>query len=164
MPNNRYAFSRRHSQTHGRQRGAILVVSLLILLVLTLIGISSLDGSVMEEKMASNSQTATATFQKAESSIQEAYAIASRNPGGAVESARRGASPVNHDDSANGITSTSQLLYPGGNIQLFNNSAPNGDGAGFVARPLSIVGEANTGDIRNKNTQSYRVFPLMQIP
>jgi len=57
----------------SRQRGVVLVVSLLILLVLTLLGISSLDSSVMEEKMASNSQTMTDTFQTAESAIKATY-------------------------------------------------------------------------------------------
>lgn len=59
--------------SYSRQRGVVLVVSLLILLVLTLLGISSLDSSVMEEKMASNSQTMTDTFQTAESAIKATY-------------------------------------------------------------------------------------------
>jgi hypothetical protein len=146
------------------QNGAVLVISLLILLVLTLIGVSSLEGSAMEEKMASNSQTATNTFQKAESSIQEAFTLASRNPAGAVKIAGTNPPPVDHSDVALGINSETQLVLPPGKIQLYNNSAPNGDGAGFVARKLEIIGEANIGDIGNTNTQGYRVFPLMQIP
>jgi len=143
------------------QHGAVLVVSLLILLVLTIIGVSSLDSSVMQEKMSSNSQTATSTFQKAETAIREAFFEESPKPAKAISKARAGASPVTR--TAGGITSTSQLLLPGGNTQLYNNSAPNGDGAGFVARKLEIVGKANVGSISNTNTQGYSVFPLMQI-
>ncbi len=141
----------------NQQHGAVLIISLLILLVLTLIGVSSMNGSVMEEKMASNSQTATATFQKAESSIQQAFVTAQLNPPGAVADAIANVAAV--DRSSNGITSSSQLNNPPGSTvtPLVNSSAGL-----FVARRIEIIGRANIGDISNTNIRGYRVFPLMQ--
>ncbi|NOX76103.1 MAG: pilus assembly protein PilX, partial [Gammaproteobacteria bacterium] len=57
----------------GTQRGAVLIISLLILLVLTVIGINSMDGSIMEQKMATNSRDSAATFQEAESAIRNTF-------------------------------------------------------------------------------------------
>lgn len=60
-------------QSRHKQQGAVLFISLMILLVLTMIGVSSLNGSLMEEKMAANAQTSTTIFQEAESAIKTAY-------------------------------------------------------------------------------------------
>lgn len=55
-----------------RQNGAVLVVSLLILLIMTVIGVSGMRSSTMEEKMASNSRDRNVGFQSAEIAIREA--------------------------------------------------------------------------------------------
>lgn len=54
------------------QRGAVLIVSLLILLILTVIGVSSMQSSTLEEKMASNSRDRNVGFQSAEATMREA--------------------------------------------------------------------------------------------
>jgi len=55
-----------------RQQGAVLIVSLIMLLVVTLIAVSSMQGTVMEEKMAGNTRDRNLAFQTAESSLREA--------------------------------------------------------------------------------------------
>lgn len=55
-----------------RQHGAVLVVSLVILLVLTLLGISSMQGSGLQEKMAGNLHDMNIAFQRAEGALREA--------------------------------------------------------------------------------------------
>ena len=52
-----------------RQSGAVLVISLVILLVITLIGVAGMNSSVMQERMAANAQNANRAFQAAESSV-----------------------------------------------------------------------------------------------
>jgi Tfp pilus assembly protein PilX len=56
-----------------RQNGSALIISLLILLVLTIIGVTALNSSVMEEKMASNFQTGHIAYQAAESSVNRTF-------------------------------------------------------------------------------------------
>lgn len=51
------------------QRGAALIVSLLFLLILTIIGLSSLSNSGLEARMAHNFQLKNTVFHAAESSI-----------------------------------------------------------------------------------------------
>lgn len=147
-----------HRSKH-QQQGAVLVVSLMVLLVLTLIGVSSMSSSIMEEKMAANSQIATTTFQKAESSIRETFYSQSRNPALAVANARN-RDIATYNDSTHGIESHTQMLYPVTTVKtpIYNNSA------GFVAHGIEIVGMANVDNIHNRNVQGYRIFPMMPEP
>ncbi|MDO8273291.1 MAG: PilX N-terminal domain-containing pilus assembly protein [Gammaproteobacteria bacterium] len=65
-----------HSQSNlpgrGAQRGAILIFCLVFLLVLTTMGVASMESTVLEERMAGNMQDHNAAFQAAESSLQSA--------------------------------------------------------------------------------------------
>lgn len=53
----------------NRQSGAVLVISLIMLLLLTMIGVSSSQNSGMEERMAGNSRDKNLAFQAAESAL-----------------------------------------------------------------------------------------------
>lgn len=53
----------------GKQNGVVLVVGLVFLLVLTIIGITSLRTTTLEERMAGNLQQQTVAFQDAESRV-----------------------------------------------------------------------------------------------
>ena len=55
-----------------KQRGAVLIFCLVFLLVLTMMGVSSMESAVLEERMAGNMQDINAAFQAAESSLQTA--------------------------------------------------------------------------------------------
>jgi type IV pilus assembly protein PilX len=55
-----------------QQHGSVLIISLLILLVMTIIGISAMSSSTMEEKMAASDRNQKAVFQNAESSLKAA--------------------------------------------------------------------------------------------
>ena len=55
-----------------RQSGVVMAVSLILLLVITLIAVSSIRGTMLEEKMAGNSLDRNLAFQSTESAIREA--------------------------------------------------------------------------------------------
>ena len=57
-----------------QQRGFVLVVCLIILLVLTVLGVNNMSTSNLEQRMASNTQTKINTFQMAESAIADSIA------------------------------------------------------------------------------------------
>lgn len=54
-----------------RQGGAVLMVALIFLVVLTLLGLSAMDTTVMEVKLARNTQEHNYAFQMAETAISE---------------------------------------------------------------------------------------------
>lgn len=57
-----------------RQQGVILIVSLIMLLAMTLIGVALSTGSVLQERMASNTRQSSLARQNAESALREAEA------------------------------------------------------------------------------------------
>jgi type IV pilus assembly protein PilX len=61
-----------HSSSLKTQTGAALVVSLLILLVMTVIGVSSMQTTNLEEKMASNTRDRQQAFEAAEGALRNA--------------------------------------------------------------------------------------------
>lgn len=64
-----------HIQLHrhsARQRGAILVTSMLLLLVLTIIGVTVMQMSRMQERMAGNTRDVNLAFQAAEGAMRGA--------------------------------------------------------------------------------------------
>jgi type IV pilus assembly protein PilX len=59
-------------RSRRRQRGVVLIVSLILLLVVTLLAVSSMQGTSLEEKMAGNTRDRNLAFQTTESAIREA--------------------------------------------------------------------------------------------
>lgn len=55
----------------SRQDGAVLVLGLVLLLILTLIGVSTMQGSVFDEKMAGNTRDRNFAFQASESALRD---------------------------------------------------------------------------------------------
>ena len=55
------------------QHGAALVMALVILLILTLLGVTAMGTSSLEEKMAGNIQEATRAFEAGESGLNQAF-------------------------------------------------------------------------------------------
>lgn len=54
-----------------KQSGAALILSLIILLVMTLFGLSGMNTSIMQEKMAANALSTNINFQGAETAAKE---------------------------------------------------------------------------------------------
>lgn len=52
-----------------RQQGVVLIIALVFLLLLTLIGVTAMQGTSQEEKMSSNVQQQTEAFQAAEGRV-----------------------------------------------------------------------------------------------
>ncbi|GAB1261384.1 pilus assembly PilX N-terminal domain-containing protein [Aurantivibrio plasticivorans] len=60
-----------NTNSFQHQRGATLIVALILLLVMSLVAISSMTTSILEEKMSINMQNSVAVFQAAESGIDQ---------------------------------------------------------------------------------------------
>lgn len=61
-----------HNRTPGRQTGAALAVSLVILLIMTILGVQALKTTMLEEKMAGNYRDKQLAFEAAEAALREA--------------------------------------------------------------------------------------------
>jgi len=60
----------------SHQRGTVLIMSLVILLILTILGITAMGTSSLEEKMSGNIQEGTHAFETAESGLNQAFSAA----------------------------------------------------------------------------------------
>ena len=58
----------------NKQTGAALIVSLMMLLVMTIIGVTSMQTNIVEERMAGNSRDMALSLQAAEASLRKAEA------------------------------------------------------------------------------------------
>lgn len=66
-------------KAYGKQDGIALIVVLILLLVMTLLGLASLRGALLEERMSANLYDRSLSFQAAEAALREAEVLL-RNP------------------------------------------------------------------------------------
>lgn len=85
----------------SRQDGIVLVVGLVFLLVLTIIGVTSLRTTTLEQRMAGNMQQRTVAFQDAETRI--AMLIRNINSGSVVLSPGDDCSGASADDTPGSV-------------------------------------------------------------
>lgn len=71
---------RAQSASLNTQAGAVLFVSLIMLLVLTVIGVTAMQTTTLEEKMAGNLRDQTLAFQAAEAALREGETWLSNEP------------------------------------------------------------------------------------
>jgi type II secretory pathway pseudopilin PulG len=57
----------------ARQSGAVLIVAMILLVVLTMLGVTAMNTTSLEERMASNTQEQVRAFQAAETALSEAF-------------------------------------------------------------------------------------------
>src|SRR3982074_3444186 len=55
-----------------RQRGAVLIVSMLFLVILTMLGVTAMTSTTFEERMAGNARDAAIAHHAAEAALREA--------------------------------------------------------------------------------------------
>lgn len=104
-----------------KQKGAVLIVSLLLLLVTTMLGITSMSTTVMEEKMAGNSRQKQLAFQAAEAGLRQAETWLNTN--------------------ITTVTAFETLFNAGGTAELYWERQPN---PGLASKPVAF-------DIYNPN-------------
>ncbi|MDX1519493.1 MAG: PilX N-terminal domain-containing pilus assembly protein [Gammaproteobacteria bacterium] len=74
----------KYFHTTFKQNGAALITCLMLLVVMTILGVSSITSSTMEERMAGNILNKHMSFQAAEAALRAGETIAAALPGDAV--------------------------------------------------------------------------------
>jgi type IV pilus assembly protein PilX len=62
-----------HTSTRRRQSGAVLIVSLLFLVILTILGVTAMTGTTLEHRMAGNTRDYAIALQAAEAALRDAH-------------------------------------------------------------------------------------------
>lgn len=77
--------SLRFESSSRKQRGVALIVSLILLVVVTLLGLSGMQNTSLQERMSGNMYDRSVAMQAAEAALRAAEAAISANPGGGVD-------------------------------------------------------------------------------
>lgn len=120
-------------QQHDSERGAVLVVSLFLLVVLTLLGVTSMLGTTMETRIASNREDRATAFEAAEAALREGEQV--------VQALSAVPTPVDATCAANCDVWTPGALF--GDYDDYLDPAIWGDGRiAVAATPLAGVAAA----------------------
>jgi type IV pilus assembly protein PilX len=143
----------------NRQSGAVLIVSLVILTVLTLIGVASMSSSTLELKVASNAQQHDTAFQAAQNIIE---IIASTSPLNTVNYQVFKTDPSATDyeqnlsyTSTDGSTAQTVVTYSGCKAQI-GSSIEEGKGLSVNFFRARATGTTSTGSATSIQMQGIR--------
>lgn len=126
------------------QRGMILVVCLLVIMMVTLIAATATKTSTYEEQMAANAQTYNRTFQAAESAVELAFTNETLMME-AADASDALSSTVSTAIGSHGVVATAQIRFRGEGIAPGNS----------IGTASTFLYEINgTGELEEMNTSS----------
>ncbi|MBT8084268.1 MAG: hypothetical protein HKN35_02910 [Woeseia sp.] len=143
-----------HRQLPKRQSGAVLVVGLILLLVVTVLAISGMNTATIELAMARNDQNYENAFQVAESGLEEAIAQGGFTTSGPPTQVTRA---MNANDTVTAITQfETSTIVPDRAFSL-------GVGSGIAAYHFNVTATAESErnserDAAAVHTQSFYVI------
>ncbi len=139
----------KHFTRHSHQRGAALVIGLILLAIITLLAVVGMNISNSELQQATTEQLRLRAFQAAETGIEYGingtFKVAAK-PGAKVESAVTGVvgSPINPSDSKPMDTYKTTIEYRG-------EGQPDNFGSNFTGFHYSVLSEG--GSARNSSAK-----------
>ena len=143
-----------------KQHGAVLMVSLVMLLLMTILGLTAMSSATMEQKMAANSQDINTTLQASESATRAVLGDLS-----VLGAAMTSNTPVTADIKLDSNYSLSnQPVQSNASVVYLGSSPLDGfslgvTSQGFAAHHFEITGTGTmSGNIRTQTVQGmFRV-------
>jgi len=141
----------------SQQRGTVLIMSMLMLLIMTLIGITTMNTATLEEKMSANSMNSNISMQASESAVDAALDDTAN-----LVTALHSGAPVNvtvNLGNAN-VTSVAAIQFIGSTIApgfSFGNNQGTFSTYQFTATGTGTVPAANATTVTVQGV--YRVGP-----
>ncbi|MFK7816516.1 MAG: PilX N-terminal domain-containing pilus assembly protein [Gammaproteobacteria bacterium] len=110
----------------SKQQGVVLVIGLLMLLVITMVGVTAMSGTTSNERMAANHQFQSLSFQAAESAIQDNFNVPSVVP--SVTTYPVSDVPAANNYNVNIAGGNAVMVMANANIQFCGEELPMGSG------------------------------------
>ena len=126
-----------------RQNGMVLVLSIVLLVVMTLIGISSMNSANMELRATANAQQHYNAFSAGQSLLE--YTISSNavtTGGDAIDYQTRDAVAQNVTETLNSVASIASIIYDGCSVGI-GSSLESGKGVSYNFYNISGTGQNN---------------------
>jgi len=157
-----YALSRQTSQqTLNKQQGAVLLVSLVLLLIMSIVAASSVHKASLEERMAANTQNGYRTFHAAETAIADTIndTILLNNAVTLGYSPTAPAYKTVSFPSNSAVSANAEVQY----VENFPNVDNYSLGSEFAGIRFMVTGNSNmnhNNNIRSRNVQGFfRIVP-----
>lgn len=125
--------------TRASQQGIALVVVLILLLVMTLLGIASLRGTLVEERMSAATYDRGLGFQAAEAALREAEALVATNPTFPTGGCSAGLCPLRTNLNTGDLPRWEDPATPWRTVLADLDVDSDGDGTDVVSNPQFIV-------------------------
>lgn len=139
------------------QSGAVLIISLIMLLLLTLIGTTSMQTSLLEEKMAGNMRQRDVAFQAAEAALRDAEQFI-ESTDVAFNPLKLNGGPFQGGSCSSGLcpnpTTTSVSFNWTGNGRIYSGTIP-----GVIQQPRYIIELIRT----DSSLDSSRIYGTFRI-
>ena len=134
----------------SRQTGMALIMSLIFLVLLTLLAVSAMHGTILQERMAGNTRDRMLAFQAAETALRAGDALLG-NPG--LPSSGPGIYMVPGTSPATGFTSVQQwdTAYP----WTTSSATISGNLAGLALQPLYVIERLTTAPCSGMSSSNF---------
>jgi type IV pilus assembly protein PilX len=152
-----------------RERGTVLIVTLMFLIVLTLLGLSTMRGTTLEERMAGNSRDYNTALQAAEAALRDAEAdLKGTGTGGTPRTITVTSFPVALIGTAtpSGCNTSGLCVIANEYVQLYNTASVDWSTSGASSTAYgSYTGAATTNAawLNGLSAKPRYVLELMQF-
>jgi len=129
-----------------RQTGAVLAVSLFILLIISVLAASTFSGMTSQERMSGNFREQTMVFQVSNSAVQDLWpAMLVTNPGEVVTDVRTRSLPDRYDIDTDGDGTNENDLDVAMEICFSGTEAAPGSDEDYRAYSFEVSANSSTG-------------------
>ena len=139
------------------QQGFVLVIGLLMLVVITIVGVTAMSSTTSNERMTANTQFQTISFQAAESAINDVFDIPSMENAVPVYPNTLAPGANNYDVDVGGgmiaVQAVSNIQFCGEDLSV-GSEIPSGTEAALLDRVYDVRG---TGSVASLNTQDQHM-------
>ena len=118
----------------SKQQGVVLVIGLLMLLLITIVGVSAMSSTSSNERTTGNTQFSTVSFQAAESAIKRMFSRTEVEPtvmdaDNKITQANNFNVELNTSTASIAVNTTSEAKFCGGDPMAINTSLGSGTGS-----------------------------------
>lgn len=141
-------------KSRQRQRGAALVIVLILLLVMTWMGVSSMRGTTMAERMSSGVYDRSVAFQAAETALREGELVAIAKPTYPTSGCANGLCKERPD-----LQATDLLRWEDPSVtwrEATTSLAVDNSGTSIATNPEFVIEEMGEGPV---DIQCFRLSP-----
>jgi hypothetical protein len=144
----------KHETLRSKQQGFVLILTLVLLAVMTLIGVSSMNSANMELKTTANAQQHQLAFNAGQSIIE--YAVSAEGAK-VIDFQTNDPTPQPVATTVMGVVTTAEAVYAGCGVGI-GSSLEEGKGFSYNFFNITGIGSNSTGTATSIQAQGIR-FP-----